>query len=122
MTFAIPLFHPAVVLAGYLLLVLTSGKVVTAALSWADDGYANHVTEQQRDVGTIVGKCENVLLLTFVLLDAFTALAIIFAAKSIVRREDMKNDSLFYLAGTLLNFTYSIGIGLLVRVLLELPS
>lgn len=119
MTFATLLSHPEVIVAGYLFLVLTSGRIVTAALSWADDGYASHVTEQQRDVGTIVGKCENVLLLTFVLLDAFTALAIIFAAKSIVRREDMKNDSLFYLAGTLLNFTYSIGVGLVVRVLAE---
>jgi tetrahydromethanopterin S-methyltransferase subunit B len=38
----------------------------------------------------------------------------VFAAKSIVRREDMKNDSLFYLAGTLVNFTYSIVVGLVV--------
>lgn len=114
------LARPGVVVAGYLFVVATSGWVVTAALSWADDGYASRVTDQQRDVGTIVGKCENVLLVTFVLLDAFTALAIVFAAKSIVRRDDMKNDSLFYLAGTLINFTYSVGVGLVVQAAIEL--
>ena len=114
------LADPVVVIADYLLLLVTSGWVVTAALAWADDGYTHGVTEQQRDVGTIIGKCENVLLLTFVLLGAYTALAIVFAAKSIVRREDMKNDSLFYLAGTMVNFTYSVGIGIAIRIVLVL--
>ena len=105
----------AVVLGGYVFLLLTSGRLVTAALAWADEEYAAEITEEQRDIGAIVGKSENVLLLTFVLVEAYTALAVIFAAKSIVRREDMKNNSLYYLAGTLVNFTYSVVIGLLVR-------
>lgn len=108
-----------VVSAGYLFLLATSGRVVTAAIAWADDGYAAQVSNQQRDVGALVGKCENVLLLTFVLLQAFTAVAIIFAAKSIVRREDMKNNSLFYLAGTLVNVTYSVGVGIVLLVSLQ---
>lgn len=108
----------AVVAAGYLLLLATSGRVVTYALAWADDSYAEHVPETQRDIGSIVGKCENVLLFTFVLMQAYTALAIIFAAKSIVRRDDMKNDSLFYLAGTLVNFTYSIVVGAVVFIVI----
>lgn len=115
---AIPpnLVDALVVLGGYLLLVASSGRFVTWTLAWADDGYRSEVSEEQRDIGTIVGKAENVLLMTFVLVGAYTALAVIFAAKSIVRREDMKNDSLFYLAGTLVNFTYSIVVGLLVHV------
>lgn len=105
-----------VILGGYALLIASSGRFVTWTLGWADGEYRSNVSEEQRDIGTIVGKAENVLLMTFVLVGAYTALAVIFAAKSIVRREDMKNDSLFYLAGTLVNFTYSIVIGLLVRV------
>jgi hypothetical protein len=108
-----------VVLGGYLFLLASSGRFVTWTLAWADDGYQSEVSEQQRDIGTIVGKAENVLLMTFVLVGGYTALAVIFAAKSIVRREDMKNDSLFYLAGTLVNFTYSIVVGLLVHVLTD---
>lgn len=110
------LVNAVVVLGGYAVLLATSGRFVTWTLAWADDDYRSAVSEQQRDIGTIVGKAENVLLMTFVLVGAYTALAVIFAAKSIVRREDMKNDSLFYLAGTLVNFTYSIVVGLLVHI------
>lgn len=111
----------ALVVAGYLFLLASSGRFVTWTLAWAEDDYDDEVSDEQRDIGTIVGKAENVLLLTFVLVGAYTALAVIFAAKSIVRREDMKNDSLFYLAGTLVNFTYSIVVGLLVRVFASGP-
>ena len=109
-----------VVAAGYTLLVLTSGWVVRTALSWADEEYAGSVTSVQRDIGTIVGKCENVLLFTLVLVEAFTALALVFAAKSLVRREDMERNSLYYLAGTLVNVTYSLLVGLVVLALLSL--
>lgn len=51
-------------------------------------------------------------------LDAYTALALIFAAKSIVRREDMSKNSLFFLAGTMINVTYSIMIGLAVKIVI----
>ncbi|WP_247728939.1 hypothetical protein [Halovivax limisalsi] len=105
-------------LAGYAVVLATSGIVVTSALAWADDGYAESVTDTDRDIGTIVGKTENVLLLTFVLAGAYSALAIVFAAKSIVRSDDMKNNSLFYLAGTLVNVTYTLVIGVAVRAVL----
>ena len=108
----------AIVAVGYVILLATSGWVVQTALSWADDDYAESVTETDRDIGTIVGKTENVLLLTLVLAGAYAALAIIFAAKSIVRSDDMKNNSLFYLAGTLVNVTYSVVVGVVVRLLL----
>ncbi|RBI64299.1 hypothetical protein DMJ13_07415 [halophilic archaeon] len=115
-TFDPSVVDAGVVVLGYLALLATSGRVVTTALSWADETYGDDVSDEQRDIGVIVGKAENVLLLTFVLVGAYTALAVVFAAKSIVRREDMKNDSLFYLAGTLVNFTYSFVVGLLVTV------
>lgn len=107
----------AIIIVAYAGLIATSGSVVTTALSWADAEYAETVTETDRDIGVVVGKTENVLLLTLVLVGAYTAIAVIFAAKSIVRSEDMKNNSLFYLAGTLVNVTYSVIVGVTVRVL-----
>jgi hypothetical protein len=49
----------------------------------------------------------------------YTALSIIFAAKSWVRIEDTASENTtYYLAGTLVNFTYSIVFGVgLVQVL-----
>ncbi|MCU4971468.1 hypothetical protein OB955_01765 [Halobacteria archaeon AArc-m2/3/4] len=122
-TFAVPIVPSSllvltVVFGAYAVLLATSGRVVTATLSWADDDYAENVPETDRDIGVIVGKAENVLLLTFVLVGAYTALAVIFAAKSIVRSDDMKNNSLFYLAGTLVNFTYSVMVGVTARILI----
>lgn len=109
----------AIIAGGYALLLLTSGRVVRFALSWADEEYAASVTPVQRNIGALVGKCENILLFTLVLVEAYTALALVFAAKSIVRREHMARNSLFYLAGTLVNVTYSLLIGLAVLVALS---
>ena len=109
------LIDAATLVGAYLFLLATSGIVVKGALSWADDDYADRVEKRDRDIGTIVGKTENVLLLTLVLAGAYTALAVVFAAKSIVRSDDMNNNSLFYLAGTLVNFTYSVLVGAIVR-------
>ena len=81
-----------------------------------DDGDA--VTEADRDVGTIVGKAENLLLPTFILAEAYTALSVIFAAKGLVRREDIQKNTLYYLAGTMTNFTYSIVVGVVLRIAL----
>lgn len=88
----------------------------------AEEGEADdsEVTESDRDIGSVIGKCENVLILTFMVVGAYTALAVIFAAKSIVRKDDMQNNSRYYLGGTLTNVTYSVAVGLGLYVLLKL--
>lgn len=58
--------------------------------------------------------------MTFMILEAYTALALIFTAKAIVRREDMSKNTLFFLAGTMINVTYSITMGLIVKILTAL--
>lgn len=50
------------------------------------------------------------------LLNAYIALAIIFAAKTIIREEDIKKNSLFFLAGTMVNVTYSTLVGAIIKV------
>ena len=52
------------------------------------------------------------------ILEAYTALALIFAAKTIVRKEDLNKNSLFFLAGTMINVTYSIMVGLIIKILI----
>lgn len=76
--------------------------------------------ETEEDTGWLIGRVENVLVLTLIFADAFTALSIIFAAKSWVRYEDTaSSDSTYYLAGTLVNFTYSTLLGLVIVTLLQ---
>lgn len=111
-----PLLTAGVALVGYLLLLGTSTRVVEYFLQrWTGTDMAANVDAAERDTGRLIGKCENVLVLTLVLLGAYTALGLVFAAKSIVRREDMTSrDTSYYLAGTLVNFTYSIVVGVAV--------
>lgn len=103
----------ATYLLGYAVLLATSTPVVDYFLErWTGTDLTASVDEGQRDTGRVIGKCENVLVLTLVFVGAYTALGLVFAAKSIVRREDMSSgDTTWYLAGTLVNFTYSIVVG-----------
>lgn len=144
-----PWFVKGWIAAGdYLLLLASSGPVVSVVLeniggeretgtrktedpdtsgaeSEGDDESNSgdeRVSERERDVGQVVGKCENVLVLSFVLASAYTALAVVFAAKSIVRREDMVKNSKYYLAGTLVNFTYSILFALALKQTVSMVS
>jgi hypothetical protein len=111
----------AILIAGYVVLLVTSGIVVNYILSRISTEPMNKkIDKEVRDTGFVVGKCENLLILTFMFLEAYTALALIFAAKAIVRREDMSKNSLFFLAGTMINVTYSIMIGLIVKILIAI--
>lgn len=110
------LLTAGVYLLGYLVLLGTSTWIVDYFLQrWTGTDMAADVEAAERDTGRVIGKCENVLVLTLVFLGAYTALGLVFAAKSIVRREDMTSrDTSYYLAGTLVNFTYSIVVGVAV--------
>jgi len=43
-----------------------------------------------KEAGTWIGLCEFILILFFVILNEYTAIAVIFAAKELVRIEDIK--------------------------------
>ena len=110
----------AILITGYMILLGTSGLVVNFILSRISSvPISQTISKEVRDTGFVVGKCENILLLTFMILEAYTALALVFAAKAIVRREDMSKNSLFFLAGTMINVTYSIMVGLAIKLILE---
>ena len=109
----------AILVVGYSVLLCTSGILVNYILSKiSKEPISQKIGKEARDTGFVVGKCENLLILTFMLLDAYTALALVFAAKTIVRKEDMSKNSLFFLAGTMINVTYSIMIGLVTKILI----
>lgn len=103
-------------LAAYAFLLATSGFVVSGALHVA----RIDPLEEDVDTGRAVGKIENVLVLTLTLLGAFTALAIVFTAKSIVRWQDLSSgNTTYYLTGSIANVTYSFVYGLVIAVTLD---
>lgn len=114
--------------AAFVLLLLTSGKVISYVLKSianknlkeaADDDKPPEVAERIA-VGNIIGKCENILILVFVILEAYTAIAIVITAKTMVRKEEIEKNSMYFLAGTLINVSYSVLIGFILKLILPL--
>ncbi len=104
---------------GSILLMVTSGRVVNGVLKGiAKEDVEGKLAQRVRDTGVVVGKCENILIVAFVLAGAYTALSVIFAAKAFVRREDMSTNSLYFLAGTMVNVTYSLLAALVLKGIL----
>lgn len=109
----------------YVFTLGTSGIVFEHFVGELDytDGEADQdhrFTPSGYTTGMIIGKCENVLILTLMLLGGYTGLAVVFAAKPIARADEFKQHPEYYLAGTLLNFSYSVCMGGILRILLKI--
>ena len=97
----------------YILTVALSGKVVRGCFRRAQ---VREVNDESERVGVVIGKLENVLVLAIVMVEAYTALALIFAAKNIVRIEKNDEKSInYYILGTLANFTWSLVMAMLAK-------
>ncbi|WP_372950010.1 hypothetical protein [Mariniphaga sp.] len=68
--------------------------------------------------GYIIGKCENIIILSFILVGEVTGLALIFAAKNLARVKDIRDNAGFFLAGTMVNFTATLVIAYILKFIL----
>jgi len=110
----------AIAAGGTLILMATSGRVLETILRGISrEDVEAGLEKRVRDTGVVVGKCENILIVVLVLVGAYTALSVLFAGKAIVRREDMSTNSLYFLAGTMVNVTYSVVFAFLIRWLMK---
>ena len=71
--------------------------------------------------GMVIGIIERVLVLSFVLVSQYTAITIVFAAKSIARFNELKDRKTaeYYLIGTLVSITFATIIGIIIRMVLN---
>ncbi|XGA81309.1 hypothetical protein OR573_06645 [Halomonas sp. CH40] len=100
-------------LIAYTLTASLSGVFVRKCFSMAK---VPDVNDERESVGGVIGKLENVLVLTIVMVEAYTALALIFAAKNIVRIDKNDEKSInYYILGTLANFTWSLVMAMLAK-------
>jgi hypothetical protein len=76
-----------------------------------------------RKAGMWIGRCERVLILTFIISNQYTALGFLMAAKSILRfgdkddREQKKKE--YILVGTLISFSSAAIVGVIVNCILK---
>jgi hypothetical protein len=109
---------------GLLFLMFTSGIVIKASFKMAritspmiDDDQEN--CQEDRLYGKVFGKCENIIIFLLVLFNGYTALALIFTGKTIVRNRDKERISVYHLAGTMINTAYSILVAALFKYLIS---
>ncbi len=118
------------IIISYLFLLGSSGYLVAFILSRRSHKKLEELAEQSENeeekkkktifnTGNIIGKCENILILTFMLLDAHTALALVITAKTLIRKEEIEKNSIYFLAGTMVNVSYSVLIGYIVKLILN---
>jgi hypothetical protein len=71
--------------------------------------------------GMVIGIIERVLVLSLVLVSQYTAITIVFAAKSIARFNDLKDRKTaeYYLIGTLVSITLATITGIIIRMVLK---
>lgn len=106
-----------IIVAAYAITLAFSGRIVRYFI--LPRGGKSPAPENGRrfDSSTIIGKCENIITVTFMLLGQETGLALIFAGKSIVRSDDIKKDPGYFLGGTLINLVWSLLMAGVARVL-----
>lgn len=76
--------------------------------------------ESLKDAGKIIGYLERFLILTFIILNQFSAIGLLLAAKSILRVGDKhsRKETEYILIGTLASFAIAIVIGIAVHLVL----
>ncbi len=108
------------VILGYLFVTWPLGIFIGMATQpWRNEIDENHHTrEGLANAGKWIGICERALILTFILTNQYTSIGFLITAKSILRfGEKDKNTSKkteYILVGTLLSFTFSTLIGILI--------
>lgn len=105
------LFQCLLFIIPFVLSLAISSIVIRKLLPLFNNPKVNKPEQNQRvirawyiDIGFWIGFFETLIIFIFVANNEFSGLAIIFAAKEFVRKEEIKKDPVYYLLGTLINF------------------
>lgn len=106
------------VLAGYGLVLAPASALIKRMLNpWIEQLAAGARDQSLLNAGKMIGYLERVLILTFVLLDEFTAVGFILALKAAYRFKDTGShpQAEYMLMGTFLSLAITLAVGLGVR-------
>jgi len=109
------------VIAYYLVTGPLGIAIGSATLKWQED--AAMATDGLDKAGMWIGRCERVLVLTFIITNQYTALGFLMAAKSILRFGDAEDRAQkkteYILVGTLMSFASAAIVGTVASYLLH---
>ena len=115
-------WQAAVVIAAFALALALSGRIVMALVGPGPPPSPSSPSivppaPKGPNAGAVIGKCENLLIITLVLMGEYQGLGLVLAAKSIARIEAVKENASYYLGGTLVNLVWSVAVGLAARLI-----
>jgi len=113
-----PALRYVIYLIGYLLCIFPGSKFVEWVLRQV------RLEEDAKGItgaGRIIGILERTIILTLVIVNQIDAVAIIFAAKSIIRFQSSKERKFaeYYLIGTMSSVLFALMTGLLSRIIVK---
>ncbi len=110
-------FKIAMVTFAYIIVSIIGAYFIKLMLSRYEEDVE---TSGLRGAGMAIGIVERVMVLTFVLVNQYTAITVIFAAKSIARFNELKDRKMaeYYLVGTLASITFALLVGIAIRIIL----
>ena len=96
--------------------------VAAYIIKWLLKGYSESLENDRglKGAGMTIGIFERMLVLTFIIFNQYTAIGIIFAAKSIARFNELKDRKMaeYYLIGTLSSIFLAVAVGIVIRLIL----
>ena len=107
-----------IISAGYILGFFISRFFLIRILHLVDKSIK--IKTDIHDLGMWIGICEHFLIITFVLLNEYTAIGLVFAAKEFVRADKIREKPSYYLLGTLLSVSFAVFFGVFIKYLLKL--
>lgn len=120
-----PLFNEEVliVLTAYLLISYPTGYLIGyLTKEWQDD-LERGGEESLKKAGRSIGIIERILVVSFIIINAWAPVGFLLAAKSVFRFGDLKEGrehkkTEYILIGTLLSFTFAIILGVIIHFLI----
>lgn len=110
------------VLIGYIIASVPLGIFIgTATEKWRAESEVN--TEGLAKAGLWIGLLERSLIFTFIIIDQYTAVGFLIAAKSILRFNDKETNTQkkteYVLIGTLMSFSASVVLALIIKKIIS---
>ncbi len=111
-------------LVGYLIIIFPIGFIIgKATRSWQKEIAEENEITSLKKAGRFIGIFERILVLTFILSNNFSAIGFLIGAKSILRfgdkdKNNTRKQTEYVLIGTLMSFSLTIIIGVLMRQLI----
>ena len=109
-------FKIAVIIFAYITVSVIGAHLIKLMLRRYEKGLGGGL----KGAGVVIGVIERIIVLTLVLVDQYTAITVIFAAKSIARFNELKDRKMaeYYLIGTLLSIAFAMIVGIITRLVI----